>query len=157
MGILLYYARAVNSTILTALSSLTKEQAKPTQKMMEKVKQLLDYCASQEGAVITYNKSQMILVIHSNAGYCNEKKLRSQAGGHFFLSNKDEFPPNNGAIFTSATVLKAVMALAAKDKLGALYLNVKNGIPTTNSHQNGAPATANANSNRQHDGGRSDK
>jgi hypothetical protein len=38
MGTLLYYARAVDSTILTALSSLATEQAKPMQKMMEKVK-----------------------------------------------------------------------------------------------------------------------
>ncbi len=71
------YARAVDSTILTALSSLTTEQAKPTQKMVEKVKQLLDYCASQEEAIITYNKSKMIFVIHSDEGYCNKKKLRS--------------------------------------------------------------------------------
>jgi hypothetical protein len=85
---------------LTALSSLATEQAKPKQKTMEKVKQLLDYCASQEGAITTYINSKMILVVHSNAGYCNEKKLHSQARGHFFLSNKDEFLPNNGAIFT---------------------------------------------------------
>jgi hypothetical protein len=37
IGTLLYYAHAVNSTILTALSSLATEQAKPMEKMMEKV------------------------------------------------------------------------------------------------------------------------
>jgi hypothetical protein len=125
MGTLLYNAHAVDSTISTALSSLATEQAKPIQKTIEKVKQLLDYCASQEEAIITYNKSKMILVVHSNAGYCNEKKLRRRAGGHFFLSNKDKFPPNNGAIFTNATIIKAVMASAAKAELGALYLNAK--------------------------------
>jgi hypothetical protein len=36
MGTLLYYAGAVDSTILTALSSLTTEQAKPTQKQWRK-------------------------------------------------------------------------------------------------------------------------
>ncbi len=113
---------------MTALSSLATEQAKPTQKTMEKVKQLLDYCASQEEAIITYNKSKMILVIHSDAGYCNKKKSRSQAGGHFFLSNKDNFPPNNGAIFTNATIIKAVMASAAEAELGALYLNAKEAV-----------------------------
>jgi hypothetical protein len=114
MGTLLYYARAVDSTILTALRSLATEQAKPTQETMEKVKQPLDYCASQEEAIITYNTSKMILVVHSNAGYCNKKKSSSQAGWHFFLSNKDEFPPNKGAIFTNATIIKAVMASAAE-------------------------------------------
>jgi hypothetical protein len=70
----------------------------------------------------------MILVIHSDAGYCNEKKLHSQARGHFFLSNKDKFPSNNGEIFTNATIIKAVMASAAKAELGALYLNAKEAI-----------------------------
>jgi hypothetical protein len=109
MGTLLYYARAVDSTILTALSSLATEQAKPMQKTMEKVNQLLGYCASQEEAIITYNTRKMILVVHSHAGYCNEKKLHSQAGRHFSLSNKDNFPPNNGVIFTHATIIKVVM------------------------------------------------
>ncbi len=128
MGTLLYYARAVDSTILTALSSLTTEQAKPTQKMMEKVKQLLEYCTSQEKAIITYNKSKMILVVQNDAGYCNKKKPHSRAGGNFFLSNKDNFPPSNGAIFTNATIIKAVMASAAKAKLSALYLNEKEAV-----------------------------
>jgi hypothetical protein len=120
-GTLLYYARAVNTTILTALSLIATEQAKPMQETMKKVKQLLDYCATQEEAIITYNASQMILVIHSDAGYCNEKNARSRAGGHFFLSNDKLIPPNNGAILTNATIIKAVMSSAAKAKLGALF------------------------------------
>jgi hypothetical protein len=98
------------------------------QKTMEKVKQLLDYCASQEEAIITYNKSKMILVVHSNAGYCNKKKSHSRAKGHFFLLNEDKFPHNNGAIFTNATIIKAVMASAAEAELGALYLNAKEAV-----------------------------
>jgi hypothetical protein len=93
MGTLLYYACTVDSTILPALSSLATEQAKSMQKMMEKIKQLLGCCASQEEAIITYNASKMILAIHSNAGYCNKKKSRSRAGGHFFLLNEDKLPP----------------------------------------------------------------
>jgi hypothetical protein len=89
MGTLLYYAHAVDSTIFSALSSLATEQEKPTQKTMGKVKQLLDYCASQEEAIIIYNISKIILVVHSIAGYCNKKKSCSRAGGIFFLSNKD--------------------------------------------------------------------
>ncbi len=70
----------------------------------------------------------MILVVHSNAGYCNKKKSHSQAGGHCFLSNKDKFPLNNGAIFTNATIIKAAMASAAKAELGVLYLNAKEAV-----------------------------
>jgi hypothetical protein len=92
-GTLLYYGRAIDSTILTSLSSLATEQAKPTQKTIETVKQLLDYCKMKEEAIITYSASKMILNVHSDAGYLNEKKARSRAGGHFFLSNNDTSPP----------------------------------------------------------------
>ena len=127
-GTLLYYARAVDPTILTALSSIATKQAKPTQQTLKKVKQLLDYCASQDNAIITYNVSKMILAVHSDAGYCNEKNARSRAGGHFFLSNDEIFPLNNGAIFTLATIIKAVMSSAAEADLGALYLNAKEAV-----------------------------
>jgi hypothetical protein len=70
-GTLLYYGRAVDPTILPALSSIATEQAKPMEKMKENVKQLLDYCATQEEAIITYTASKMILCIHSDAGYAS--------------------------------------------------------------------------------------
>ena len=72
-GTLLYHARAVDPTILPALSSIATEQVKPTQATMKNVKQLLDYCSTQEEAIITYNASKMILAVHSDAGYANEK------------------------------------------------------------------------------------
>ena len=71
---LLYNARAVDPTILPSLSAIATEQAKPTQATMKNVKQLLDYCSTQEEAIITYNASKMILAVHSNAGHANEKK-----------------------------------------------------------------------------------
>jgi hypothetical protein len=60
---------------------------------MAMVKQLLDYCASQEKAIMTFKASDMVLQVHSDAGYMNKKKSHSRAGGHFFLSNKDTSPP----------------------------------------------------------------
>ena len=84
MGTLLYYGRAVDSTILPSLSSLATEQAKPTAKTKATVMQLLDYLTMQEEAIISYNVSDMILQVHSDAGYANEKGARSRAGGHFF-------------------------------------------------------------------------
>ena len=108
--------------------SIATEQVKLTEKTMATVKQLLDYCTTQEQAIITYTASKMILSIHSDAGYNNEKNARSRAGGHFFLSNNDHPPPNNGAIMTNATIIKAVMSSAAEAELGALFLNAKEGV-----------------------------
>ena len=76
-GTFLYYARAVDPTLLTSLSAIAATQSKPTEKTMEHDRQFLDYVASQEDAVITYRASDMILSIHSDAGYCNEPNSRS--------------------------------------------------------------------------------
>jgi hypothetical protein len=110
---LLYYARAVDSKILPALSSIVTKQAAPTVKPMAKVKQLLDNVSTQQEAIITYRSSDMILSVHSNAGYCNKKKAQSQAGGHFYFSNNNPTLRNNRAILMIATIIKNVMSLAA--------------------------------------------
>jgi hypothetical protein len=93
------------------------KQAKPMEETKETIKQLLDYCALQEEAIISYSASKMILAVHSNAGYCNEKKSRSRVGGHFFLTNNEKHPTNNGAILTMATIIKAVMTSSAEAEL----------------------------------------
>ena len=85
VGTLSYYARAVDPTMLVALNAIATQQAAPTQKTMERVRQLLDYVASQEEAIITYHASDMVLAVHSDVGYLNESKSRSRVGGHFFL------------------------------------------------------------------------
>ncbi len=72
----------------------------------------------------------MVLAGHSNASYLSESKARSQAGGHFFMSNNTAKPPNNGAILTISQIIKAVMSLAAEAEVGALYINCRETIPS---------------------------
>eukprot|EP00956_Cyclotella_meneghiniana_P003709 scaffold4513_cov37-Cyclotella_meneghiniana.AAC.4 len=95
---------------------------------MKQTKQLLDYIASQEEAVITYNKSSMILAVHSDASYLSEPKARSRAGGHFFLSHDTDNPPNNGAILNIAHIIKHVMSSATEAELAALYIMAKEAV-----------------------------
>ena len=72
-----YYGRAVDSTMLTALSSIASNQAEPTEETMAKVKLFLNYAASHQDALMTYHTSNMVLVIHSKASYLSEPKARS--------------------------------------------------------------------------------
>ena len=127
-GKFLYLGRGVDSTLLTPLSAIAAQQANPTEKTMDQAKQLLDYIASQEDAVITYKASDMVLAAHSDAGYLNEAGARSRAGGHFFLSTNEEIPPNNGSILNVAQIIKAVMSSAAEAELGALYINAREAV-----------------------------
>ena len=98
----LYYARAVDPTMLVALSAITSEQASPTRATIKKVDQFLDYSDSQEQAVLTYEAYDMVLTVHSDASYLSESKARSRAGGHFFISKYVSFPPNNRVMLNIA-------------------------------------------------------
>ena len=100
-----WYARGVDGTLLTPISALSAQQAKPTQTMMKRVKQFLDYAATQKPAVTTYHASDMVLAIHRDAGYLNEEGARSRAGGHHFLSENVANPSNNGAIYNEASII----------------------------------------------------
>ena len=115
--------------MLAALGSLASQQAKLTQNTMKKVKQFLDYVASHQDAVIAYRASDLILAAHSDVSYILETKARIRAGGHFFLSENDEYPTNNGAVLTISQIIKAVMSSAAEAELGALYLNSREATP----------------------------
>ena len=116
------------STILTTISAIASQQANPTEDTMKQTNQLLDYLASQEEAVLTYSASDMILAVHSDAGYLNEPKAKSRAGGHFFLSNNTDIPPNNGAILNIAHIIKHVMSSATEAELAALYISAREAV-----------------------------
>ena len=66
-GTFIYYEWAVNTTILTEVGSIAAQQAKLTEHIMKKLKQLLDYAATHPDAILTYHASDMVLAGHSEA------------------------------------------------------------------------------------------
>ena len=128
VGSFLYYARAIDMTILHALSEIASQQANPTERTLLRVAQLLDYMATNPNAKIRFRASDMILNIHSDASYLTATKGRSRAGGYFFLGSlpKEGNPIKlNGNIDITCAILKLVAASAAEAELGALFLNTQ--------------------------------
>jgi hypothetical protein len=121
----------VDLTNLPALSAIASDQASATEMTEAHVLQLLDYLATHPEAVVRYHKSDMILNIHSDASYPSEPKARSRVAGYFFLGSKpiDNQPIElNGAIYALCGILKIVVASAAEAELGALFMNIKDGV-----------------------------
>jgi hypothetical protein len=87
-GSALYYARAVDPTVLMPLNDIATEQTKATEKTKAATNQMLDYLATHPDATIRYHASEMILNIHSDASYLSVSNARSRLGGLFFLGNK---------------------------------------------------------------------
>jgi hypothetical protein len=114
--------------MLTALSAIASAQAESTKETMTRCKQFLDYAATHPDAIQTYKRSNMVLVVHSNASYLSKPKAHSRAGGHFFLSYDVADPIDNGAVLNIAALIKAVMPSAAEAELGALYINAREAV-----------------------------
>ncbi len=129
VGTLLYYARAVDSTMLVTLSALASRQAKATEQTKQDVNRFLDYCDTHPDAAIKYQKSDMVLKIHSDAGYLNESFGRSRVGGHFYLGNKESKQEvENAAILNTTGILRHVANAASESELGGLFVNCKEGV-----------------------------
>jgi hypothetical protein len=129
-GSVLYYARAVDPTVLMPLNDIAMEQTKATGKTQAATNQLLDYLATHPDATIRYHASDVILHIHSDASYLSVSNARSRLGGLFFSGNK---PPDqdklNGSILNVAAVVKNVVASAAEPEVGACFHNAQSGAP----------------------------
>jgi hypothetical protein len=87
VGSFLYYARAVDPTIIMALSEISSQQSAPTENTTKRINQFLDYMWTHPDAIIRYRASDMIINVHSDASYLSAPKARSRAGGYFFLGS----------------------------------------------------------------------
>jgi hypothetical protein len=83
-GSVLYYARAVDPTVLMPLNDIATEKTKATEQTQAATNQFLDYLATPPDATIRYHTSDMILHIHSDASYLSVSNARSRLGGLFF-------------------------------------------------------------------------
>jgi hypothetical protein len=106
-GSFLYYARAVDPTVLMPLNDIATEQTKTKEKAHSATNKLLYYLATHPDATIRYHASDMILHIHSDASYLSVSSARSRLLGLLFLENKtpgqDMF---NRSILNIASVIK---------------------------------------------------
>ena len=132
IGTFLYYARAIDNTMLVALGSLASAQSKGTEATAKAGQKLLNYAATHPDAVIQFKASDMVLHIHSDASYLSEPKARSRAGGFFYLSDNIDVqqpdapqPKLNGAVHILSTILNNVMASATEAEVGALFHNAQ--------------------------------
>lgn len=140
VSVFLYYARAVDPTMLVALGSLAARQSAPTEATWKAMNQFLDYAASYPKAVIEYHASGMFLATHANASFLSESKARSRFSDFHFLTDppanplvapthESTPPPENGAIHVGAQILKNVVSSVAKAELGGAFNGACNATP----------------------------
>ena len=135
VGTFLYYARAVDNTMLTALGTIASQQSAPTENTMKTVIQFLNYAASNPNSIIRFYASNMQLCIESDASYLSESHARSRVAGYHYLSThpknlpKGTLPPHNGPISVPCKIIRNVLASAAEAELAGLFVNGQDAIP----------------------------
>jgi hypothetical protein len=129
-GSVLYYARAVDPTVLMPLKDIVTEKKKATEKTQAATNRILDYLATHPDATIRYHILDMILHIHSNASYLSVSNAGNRLGGLLFCGDT---PPHedtlNGSILNVASVIKNVVTCAAESEVGACFKNSQSGAP----------------------------
>jgi hypothetical protein len=99
-GALLYYARAVDPTLIMPINVLASEPSNAPAVTADEVIKLLNYRNTRPETKIRYHASDMILHIHSDASYLSENEAKSRAGGFFYMgsNNKTDKKLTNRAI-----------------------------------------------------------
>eukprot|EP00957_Ditylum_brightwellii_P122669 9355138-Ditylum_brightwellii.AAC.1 len=69
----------MDPTLLMGLNALTSQQATATEETAKAVVMILNYCATYPDDVPRYDKSDMVLHVHSDASYLSEPEARSRA------------------------------------------------------------------------------
>ena len=124
IGKLLYYARAVDPTMLHAINDISIKTARGTEATLKATVHILNYAATHPNTEIIYRASDMILRVDSDAAYLVAPEARSRAGGFHYLSDS-KGTVFNGPVLILAKVIKNVMASAAEAEIGALYMNAQ--------------------------------
>ena len=131
VGSLLYYARAIDNTILPAVNTIALSQTKPTNKTIKKVNMLLNYVHTYPNPKVRYYASDMRLHIDSDAAYLIAPKAKSRISGYYYCSKNtkpNEKVPLNGPILVECKLLQHVVTSAAEAETAALFYNCQNAI-----------------------------
>jgi hypothetical protein len=124
VGVFLFYARMVDSTMLPIVTFISKKQSKPTKKTLEATYQLLDYAACHPNHKVTFRACDMQLRVQSDGSHLSQEKAGSIAGGLHYCCNVDDGPQIiNGTILALCSTITTVCGSASETEYASLYIN----------------------------------
>jgi hypothetical protein len=132
IGTLLYYARTVDPSILTAVHELGSVQSQPTLQDCKKAERLLPYVSVNQNGATRYYASTMHLQAQSDASYLCRPKAWSVLGGFHYLGFPDRI---NGPIFCTSKIISCIVSSVVEAELGAAFQNAQKAAEFRNTLQ----------------------
>ena len=127
IGALLYYSRAVDPTMITAVNHIATSGF--TQKSLAATDHLLLYAQTHSTAHIRFIASDMIVRSQCDASYNGRPKGRSTQGSLVYLGDLDHPAEINGAVECFSSIISVVCASAAEAEYAALFQTAKVLLP----------------------------
>jgi hypothetical protein len=128
VGSMLYYARAVDPTMLTTVNTIASAQATPTEEVRAQAVRLLQYAAGHRDHVVTFKKSKMHVIIQADASYLSRSRARSVAGAIIYFGDADNPTVENGMIHAISSIIDVVVASAGEAEYGAGFIAAQQGV-----------------------------
>jgi len=122
VGVFLFYARAVDPTMLTAINKIASRQAKPTSLIKMEIERFLQYANKWPDAMMRIHASNMKLVCHSDGSYLSESEARSRAGGILFLGDCADGAAPIAPISFLSVIISTVVASATETEYAAAFI-----------------------------------
>ena len=122
VGVFLFYSRAVDPTMLTAINKIASRQAKPTSLIKQEVERFLQYANKWPNATMRIRASDMKLVCHSDGSYLSESEARSRAGGILFLGDCGDNDAPNAPVCFLSVIIKTVVTSATATEYAAAFI-----------------------------------
>jgi len=122
VGVFLFYSRAVDPTMLTAINKIASRQSKPTSLIKQEIERFLQYANKWPDATMRIRASNMKLVCHSDGSYLSESEARSRAGGILFLGDCGDNEIPNAPICFLSVIIKTVVSSATATEYAAAFI-----------------------------------
>jgi len=127
LGALLYYSRAVDSTMLTAINHIATTGF--TEKALAAATYLLIYAKTHPTAHVRFRASDMVARAQCDASFNGRSKGRSTQGGLIYLGDADHPEEINGAVECFSSIISVVVASAAEAEYAALFQTARSLLP----------------------------
>ena len=118
----LYYARAVDPMMLTAINKIGSRQATADTSILTDIDRFLQYASRWDSAKMRIHASDMQLQVHSDASYLSESKSRSRAGAFMFLGKLKPGAQPNAPLLYLSVIISTVVDSATAAEYAALFI-----------------------------------
>ncbi len=122
VGIFLYYSRAVDPLMITAINKIRSRQARADVSILPDIERFFQYASRWHSNVMRIHASNMILNVHSDASYLSKTKARSRAGAFMCIETELHGARPNAPVLYLSVIISTIVDSATAAENAAAFI-----------------------------------